>query len=84
MCNDLCECQQCSRRLSQHLFTEQDSICDTCVRKNLHPSIRTAVDGVVEEHEIPTLESDIDLHGFMDVHENEILRILEQAINQHR
>ena len=46
--------------------------------------IRTELDGVVEEHEIQTSELDGDLHVYMNEHENEIVQILQQAVNQHR
>jgi hypothetical protein len=37
----------------------------------------------VEKHEIPTSETDADVHVFLDQHEDEITRILEEAVNRH-
>ena len=73
----------CHRRLQARLFTLRDEICDTCVRKSLSPTVRTALEGVVEEHEIRTSEPDGNLQVFMDENEHEIVRILQQAVNQH-
>jgi hypothetical protein len=39
--------------------------------------------GAVEEHELPTSETDADVHAFFIQHEAEITRILEEAINRH-
>ena len=84
ICSGLRECQLCGRRLSERLFTLNDTVCDICTRKNQHANVRTAIGGIVEEQEIPTLETDSDLHIFMDQHENEIMQSLEQAVNRHR
>ena len=84
ICRDLRECDQCGRHLQARLFTQRDSICDTCYRKSQHPTVRTALEGVVEEHVIRTSELDGDLHIYLNDHENEIVRILHQAVNQHR
>ena len=46
--------------------------------------MQTALEGVVEEREIRTLEQDGDLRAFVDEHEHEIVRIHQQAVNQHR
>ena len=42
----------------------------------------TAMDGTVEEHEVPTSETDADIHVFLEQHEDEITRILEEAVNR--
>jgi hypothetical protein len=84
ICRDLRVCERCSRRLPQRLFTQRDSVCDTCVRKRQHPPVRTAVDNIVEEHEIPISDIDGDLHVFMDQREDVVTRILEEAVNRHR
>ena len=84
ICRDLRECEQCGRRLPPRLFTQRDSVCDTCIRKSQHANVRTAIGGVVEEHEIATADTDGDLHVYLDEHENEIVQILQQAVNQHR
>ena len=84
ICCNLRTCDLCHRRLQARLFTLRESICDTCFRKIQHPTVRTALEGVVEEHEIRTTEQDGDLHVFMNEHENEILHILQRAVNQHR
>jgi hypothetical protein len=39
------------------------------------------MEGTVEEYEIPTFETDADVHIFLNQHE--ITRILEEAINHH-
>ena len=44
---------------------------------------RTAMAGVVEEYEIPTSETDVDLHVFLNEHEDSISTILGEAINRH-
>jgi hypothetical protein len=41
------------------------------------------MDGVVEEHEIPTSETDADVHVFIDEHEDDIRRIVEEAVTRH-
>jgi hypothetical protein len=53
------------------------------LRKSQQPTIHTAFGRVVEEHEIATSETDGDLHVFMDEHENQIVRMLEEAVNRH-
>ena len=42
-----------------------------------------AIGGVMEEHVIPTSETGVDLHVFIDQHEDDIVRIVGQAINRH-
>ena len=84
ICCDRRVCDLCHRRLEARLFTLRDTICDTCVRKNQHHSVRTALDGIVEEHEIQTSEFDVDLHVYLNEHEDEIVHILQQAVVQHR
>ena len=84
ICCDLRTCELCHRRLQARLFTLRESICDTCFRRSQRLTVRTALEGVVEEHEIRTSEQDGDLHIFMDEHEHEIVHILQQAVNQHR
>jgi hypothetical protein len=37
-----------------------------------------AMEGTVEEQEIPTSETDADVHAFLNQHEGEITRILEE------
>ena len=44
---------------------------------------RTAMDGTVEENDIPTSETDVDIHVFLEEHEDEIRSRLEDAINRH-
>jgi hypothetical protein len=36
-----------------------------------------------KEYEIPTSETDADVHVFLNQHEGEIERILEEAVNRH-
>lgn len=81
LCYDLRECESCHRRLTPRLFTIRDSVCDTCVRKS--QTVRSALNGIVQEHEIPISGNDGDLHVFLDEHERNVVSILEQAINQH-
>jgi isocitrate/isopropylmalate dehydrogenase len=52
--------------------------------KSQQPRVRTAVDRVVEEHEIPVADNAGDLHAFMDEHEDIVLHTLEDAVNRHR
>jgi hypothetical protein len=84
ICRDLRECVRCSRRLPLRLFTQRDDVCDTCARKSQQPRVRTAVDRIVEEHEIPVADNASDLHVFMDEHEDIVLRTVEDAVNRHR
>jgi hypothetical protein len=77
------ECERCARCLPDRLFTQQPSVCDTCHRRGRHPTFRSAVGRVVEEHGIATSETDSDLHVFMDEHENDITQILEEAVRRH-
>jgi hypothetical protein len=84
ICRDLRECQRCSRRLPPRLFTQRDDVCDICARKSQQPRVRTAVDRIVEEHEIPVVDNAGDLHVSMDEHEDIVLRSLEDAVNRHR
>ena len=84
ICDGLRECEACSRRLAPRLFTQRDAICDTCFRKSSHPTVRTAIGRIVEEHDIPVAENGGDLHVFMDENEDVILGILEEAVNRHR
>jgi hypothetical protein len=65
------------------LFTIRDTVCDTCVRKKEHPTIQRAVNGIVEEHEIPISGNDSDLHVFLGENERDVVSVLERAINQH-
>jgi hypothetical protein len=58
-------------------------VCDTCARKSQQPRVRTAVDRIVEEHEIPVADNVGDLHVFMDENEDVVLRTLEDAVNRH-
>ena len=55
-----------------------------CLRKIQHPAVRTAVEGVVEEHEIRTSEQDGDVHVYMNERENDIVQTLQEAVNRHR
>jgi hypothetical protein len=41
------------------------------------------MEGTVEEYEIPTSETDADVHVFLNQHEGEIERILEETVNRH-
>ncbi len=41
------------------------------------------MEGTVEEHELPTSETDSDLNVFLDQREDDITRILEDAFNRH-
>ncbi len=41
------------------------------------------MEGTVEEHELPTSETDADLNVFLDQHEDDIMRIMEEAVNRH-
>jgi hypothetical protein len=84
ICRDLRECERCSRHLPPSLFTQRNDVCDTCARKSQQPRVRTAVDRIVEEHEIPVADNDGDLHVFMDEHEDIVLRTLKDAVNRHR
>jgi hypothetical protein len=84
ICRDLRECERCSRRLPLRLFTQCDGVCDTCARKCQQPRVRTAVDRMVEEHEIPVADNVGDLHVFMDENEDVVLRTSEDAVNRHR
>jgi hypothetical protein len=65
------------------LFTKQDTVCDACWNKKLHPSVRSAVDGIVEEYEIPISAYNGDVHVFMHEHERDVMASLERAIDQH-
>jgi hypothetical protein len=69
-------------RLSSRLFTLRDSVCDTCVSRK-RQTVRSASNGVVEEHEIPISGNDGDLHVFLDEHERDVESILKRAIDQH-
>ena len=82
ICRDLGECRQFGRRLQQSLFTLSHDVCDACMRKR--QSVRTAVERVVEEREFATSELDVDLHVFLDEHEADVVRVLEDAVNQRR
>ena len=84
ICRDLRQCAWCSRRLADRLFTQRDTVCDTCVRKSQQPRCRTAVEGIVEEHELPVSGMDGDLRVIMDEHEDVVTRIVEEAVNRHR
>jgi hypothetical protein len=84
ICRDLRECVRCSRRRPPRLFTQRDDVWDICVRKSQQPRVRTAVDRIVEEHEIPVADNAGDLHVFMDEHEDVVLRTVEDAVNRHR
>ena len=66
ICQELKECQECGRRLSTQLYTEQDDVCNACVRRNQRSLHRTAMEGTVEEHEIPTSETDVDITAFIN------------------
>ena len=81
ICNNLTECQQCGRRLSPQLFEYQANICNACYRKRQR--VRSAMGGLVEEHEIPISGIHGDLHVFMAEHERDVLSILEEAMNLH-
>jgi hypothetical protein len=83
-CRDLRECVRCSRRLPSRLFTQRDDVCDTCARKCQQPRVRTAVDRIVEEHEIPVADNAGDLHVFLDEHEEVVMRMLVDAVKRHR
>jgi hypothetical protein len=56
-------------------------MCNTCVRRSQSSLHRTAMEGIMEEHEIPTSETDADV--FLNQHESEITRILEEAVNRN-
>jgi hypothetical protein len=72
----------CRRRLSAQLYTQRDDVCNTCVRRRQRSLHRTAMEGTVEEHEIPKSEIDADVHVFLNQNqrESEIKRILEEAV----
>ena len=82
VCQDLKECVECGRRLSDQLYTQRDDVCNTCVRRSQRLLHRTAMEGTVEEHEIPTSENDVDIHVFLNQSEGEITRIPEESINR--
>jgi hypothetical protein len=84
ICRDQRECERCSRRLPPRLFTQRDDVCNICVRKSQQPRVRTAVDRIVEEHEIPVADNAGDLHVFLDEHEDAVLRTLVDAVDRHR
>jgi hypothetical protein len=63
---------------------QRDNVCDTCARKSQQPRVRTAVDRIVEEHEIPVADNVGDLHVFLDEHEDVVLRTLVDAVNRRR
>ena len=44
---------------------------------------RTAMDGTVEEHDIATSGIDADINVFIDENEDNITRILEEAVTRH-
>ena len=41
------------------------------------------MDGTVEEHDIATSGIDADINVFIDEHEDDITRILEEAVTRH-
>jgi hypothetical protein len=81
MCRDLRECERCIRRLALRLLTQRDDVCDTCARKSQQPSVKTVVDRIVEEHEIPVSDNAGDMRVLMDEHEDVVLRTLVDAVN---
>ena len=83
LCQTLTECVECGRRLSALLYTQSNEVCNTCMRRRNRAVHRTALDGVVEEFEIPTSETDVDINVFLEQREDEITRVLEEAINRH-
>jgi hypothetical protein len=83
ICQDLKECGECGRRLSAQLYTQRDDVCNTCVRRSQRSLHRTAMEGTVEEYELPTSETDADIHIFLNQNEDERTRILEEAVNRH-
>jgi hypothetical protein len=50
-------------------------------QKGVHLSVRTAVDSIVEEYADPISEDEGDLRILMDRHEDDVMRIMEQAID---
>ena len=77
------ECQECGRRLSAQLYTEQDEVCNTCARKKQRSLHQTAMEDTVEEHVTPTSETDVDIDAFINQHEDDITRTLEDVAERH-
>jgi hypothetical protein len=82
ICQDHQEREECERRLSAQLFTQRDDVCNTCVRRSQRSLHRTAMEGTVEEHEITTA-GDADVYVFLNQHEGEITRFLEETVNRN-
>ncbi len=41
------------------------------------------MDGTVEENSLPTSETDVDIHVYLEEHEEGIRSHLEDAVNRH-
>jgi hypothetical protein len=74
---------ECGKRLSAQLYTQQDDVCSTCVRRSQRSLHRTAMEETVEKYELPTSKTDADVHIFLNQNGDEIMRILEEAVNRH-
>ncbi len=75
------ECTRCHRRLPAGLFATNPNICDTCLRKAQNCTTRTALDGVVIEHDLSTNEADIDVNSFLENHDGELRNLLQRALD---
>jgi hypothetical protein len=86
--NDICsicltkqKCMECKRHLAAHLYKNGSPICETC---RLHVrSTRQAFDGVVEEFDIESTSSDIDLAQFLHNKSEQIGDLINSAIEKH-
>ena len=62
------------------LFTQQEDICDSCLKRRQQATVWSAL-GNVEERELTTAEMECDLRAYLAEHENDIKQRLRQAIN---
>ena len=86
-CLDKVKCRTCRRYLPTHLYTDGDgSICNACVKKSTQrggSSVYKALRDTLEQHVIDGGD-DQSLEYFIHSNDEEIRRILQDAVDLHK
>jgi hypothetical protein len=76
-------CDKCRRHLPESLFDANETTCRTCLRKRRDIPNRVAFNGIVQERDIDADRNSADLQTYMDSVRDQVLSILQEAINNH-
>ena len=86
-CHDKLKCRMCRRYLGPHLYTDGDgTVCNACVKQSTQcggSSVYKALRDTLEQHVIDGSD-DQSLEFFIHSNDEEIRRILQDAVDVHK